>query len=225
MFKRMFEASSPAGRATAPAGQGSASGLPSPTTNNERVHNESPTGSSTAKLPPFAEIYKKSTFHTASTNTTFDILKVSEMINSDHLRGLSPSAKHSALMMALEAAGVAVEDMLQDAVQRQRVLNEYEEGERQRLERFEHAKLGDNGRLAAEMESICVQYRGRIASGVQEIEQEREAFREWQERKTREQRRIAEAASACVSDDMGLASDASVTRLLEKNTAGLRQSA
>ena len=56
------------------------------------------------------------------------------MANNGHLQGLSPAAKHSALMMALEAAGVAVEDMLRDAVQRQRVLNEYEDSQRRRLE-------------------------------------------------------------------------------------------
>ncbi len=52
--------------------------------------------------------------------------------------------KHSALMMALEAAGVAVEDMLQDAVQRQRVLNEYEELQRRHLEELEKTKLQEN---------------------------------------------------------------------------------
>jgi hypothetical protein len=146
------------------------------------------------------------------------------MISSEHLHGLSPAGKHSALMMALEAAGVAVEDMLQDAVQRQRVLNEYEESNRRRLEEYETGKLGDNDRLGQEMEGICTQYRMRIASAVQEIERERATFREWQERKEREQRRISEAASACVSGESG-SSDSSISRLLEKNSGRLRESA
>jgi len=147
------------------------------------------------------------------------------MLNSEHLHGLSPAGKHSALMMALEAADVAVEDMLQDAVQRQRVLNEYEDEQRRRMEGFEKTKLAENELLGQEMEGICSQYRMRIASGVQEIERERATFREWQERKDREQRRISEAASACVSGESSGSSDVSISRLLEKNSGRLRESA
>ena len=54
------------------------------------------------------------------------------MLSSEHLRGLSSASKHSALLMALEAAGIAVKDILQDAVQRQRLLNDYEESQQRR---------------------------------------------------------------------------------------------
>jgi hypothetical protein len=113
--------------------------------------------------------------------------------------------------------------MLQDAVQRQRVLNEYEDGQRKRLEEFEKLKITENERLSEEMEGICSQYRMRIAGAVQEIERERLSFREWQERKEREQRRISEAASACVSGESSGSSDASISRLLEKNSGRLRE--
>jgi hypothetical protein len=115
--------------------------------------------------------------------------------------------------------------MLQDAVQRQRVLNENEDAQLQRLQEFEASKQRENERLANEMETICTQYRTRIAAGVEEMECERDAFRNWQERKVREQRRIAEAAAACVSDDMASSSNASVTHLLEKGMARRRESA
>jgi len=186
---------------------------------SERNRNDS---SGNAKLSSFEEIYLKSTFKVATSTATWDILKVADMVSSEHLHGLSPAGKHSALMMALEAAGVAVEDMLQDAVQRQRVLNEYEENQRQHLEQFEKIKFQDNERLAQEMEGMCSQYRMRIATAVQEIERERATFREWQERKEREQCRISEAASACVAGESG-SSDASISRLLERNSGRLSQ--
>jgi hypothetical protein len=175
-----------------------------------------------AKLLSFGEIYQKSTFRPATSTAEWDILKVADMIASEHLHGLSAAAKHSALMMALEAAGVAVEDMLQDAVQRQRVLNEYEDAQRRRLDQFEKTKVQENDRLAQEMEGLCAQYRMRIASGAQEIERERAVFHEWRDGKEREQRRISEAASACVPGESG-ASDASISRLLEKNSGRLRE--
>ncbi|HUA21393.1 MAG TPA: hypothetical protein VMB25_21750 [Bryobacteraceae bacterium] len=224
MFKKMLQASAGV-RYASPAEELNVTpaALPAPPT-SERIRMD-PSGNGVAtKLLSFGELYRKSAFKAATSTAAWDILKMADMLESEHLRGLTPAAKHSALMMALEAAGVAVEDMLQDAVQRQRILNEYEEAQRRRLEEFENAKLRDNEKLSAEMEALCVQYRGRIAAGLEEIEHEREAFRLWQEHKEREQRRIAEAASACVSSD-GASSDASVTRLLEKNVGRFRESA
>jgi len=224
MFKKMLH-SSAAHRFTEPAEELNVTPAapPAPPT-SERIRTD-PSGNGVAtKLLTFEDIYRKSAFRTPTSTAAWDILKMADMLESEHLRGLSPAAKHSALMMALEAAGVAVEDMLQDAVQRQRVLNEYEEEQRRRMEDFENGRLRDNEKLNAEMEAICVQYRAKIAAGLEAIERERESFRLWQEHKEREQRRIAEAASACVSSE-GASSEASVTRLLEKNAGRFRETA
>jgi len=177
---------------------------------------ETPPANGTSKLSSFDDIYRKSNFK-ATTTTEWNVLKVADMLGSDHLRGLSSASKHSALLMALEAASVAVEDILQDAVQRQRLLNDYENTQQRRLAELEGVKVRENERLAAEMESMCSQYRAQIATSVAEIERERETFRAWQEQKEREQRRIAEAASSCVSADPATSSEASATRFLEKN--------
>lgn len=223
MFRKMLQATPTESRFTPPAEEPNSSpaGLSMPGI-SERNRNDS---FQNTKLSSFEDIYRKSTFKAATSTAEWDILKVADMLDSEHLHGLSPAAKHSALMMALEAAKVAVEDMLQDAVQRQRVLNEYEDSQRKRVEEFEKAKLRDNQRLNEEMEGICAQYRMRIASGVQEVEREQAAFRDWQELKEREQQRISEAASACVSAESSGSSDASISRLLEKNVARLRESA
>ena len=223
MFKRMLQASSVQGRLTAPAEE-SNTGLSTPIS-SEPPRTELVPKADNSKLAAFDEIYNKSNFKSTLAATEYNILKVADMATSEQLHGLSAGAKHSALMMALEAAGVAVEDILQDAMQRQRSLEAYEEEQERRLQEFESAKLRDNERLATEMESISSQYRTRIANGVEEIERERSAFREWQERKLREQRRLAEAASLCVTDTSAVSSEASVTRLLEKNSSTLRQSA
>jgi len=226
MFKKMLQVSSALGRGSAGMEEPNAtpSGLSTPPySDQDRI--EIPPKPITTKLPSFDDIYRKSPCKSATTTAEYTILKVADMVNSDDLHGLSPAARHSALMMALKAAGIAVEDMLQDAVQRQRVLNETEEAQLHRLQEFESLKMRENERLSNEMESICSQYRTRIAAGVEEIERERESLRDWQERKAREQRRIAEAASACVADDSASSSNASVTHLLEKGIARLRESA
>jgi hypothetical protein len=224
VFKRMLQASSVQGRNPASAEELN-TGLSTPII-SEPPRTDPVPKAANAKLAGFDEIYSKSSFKSTSGPAEYNILKVAEMASSDQLHGLSATAKHSALMMALEAAGVAVEDVLQDAMQRQRALEAYDEEQQKRLQEFESGKLKDNERLSAEMESISAQYRTKIAVAVDEIERERAAFREWQERKLREQRRIAEAASLCVNDPGAISSEASVTRLLEKNASStLRQSA
>ena len=223
MFKRMLQASSGLGRTSATPEETN-TGLSTPII-SEPPRTDPVPKAGNAKLAAFDEIYSKSSFKSTIGPTEYNILKVAEMATSEQLHGLSATAKHSALMMALEAAGVAVEDILQDAMQRQRALEAYDEEQQRRLQDFESSKLKDNERLSAEMESIGAQYRTKIAAAVEEIERERSAFRDWQERKLREERRIAEAASLCVNDPGAASSEASVTRLLEKNAATLRQSA
>ena len=223
MFKRMLQASSGLGRTPA-SPEETNTGLSTPII-SEPPRTDPVPKAGNAKLAAFDEIYSKSSFKSTIGPTEYNILKVAEMATSEQLHGLSATAKHSALMMALEAAGVAVEDILQDAMQRQRALEAYDEEQQRRLQDFESSKLKDNERLSAEMESIAAQYRTKIAAAVEEIERERSAFRDWQERKLREERRIAEAASLCVNDPGAASSEASVTRLLEKNAATLRQSA
>ena len=171
-----------------------------------------------AALASVDEIYHKSNFKPTTTTAEWHILKVADMLNSDHLRGLSAAAKHSALLMALEAAGVSVEDVLQDAVQRQRVLNEYEQAQQARLQQLEAIKLRESERLTAEMETIRGQYEARIAEVVNGLEQERDSVREWQANKEVEQRRIAEAAS-CVSY---ASNENNVKYLVEKNANAQR---
>jgi len=223
VFKRMLQASSGLGRTSATPEETN-TGLSTPTI-SEPPRTDPVPKAGNAKLAAFDEIYSKSSFKSTIGPTEYNILKVAEMATSEQLHGLSATAKHSALMMALEAAGVAVEDILQDAMQRQRALEAYDEEQQRRLQDFESTKLKDNERLSAEMESIAAQYRTKIAAAVEQIERERSAFRDWQERKLREERRIAEAASLCVNDPGAASSEASVTRLLEKNAATLRQSA
>ena len=218
MFKRMFETSSAQGPVRASSEERPAMGQPASPT-GEWAGIEPLPNNGTAKLSTFDDIYRKSNLKSTSAAAEWNILKVADMLNSEHLRGLSSASKHSALLMALEAAGVAVEDVLQDAVQRQRLLNDYAESQQRRLVELETVKLRENERLAAEMEAVSAQYRSQIAASVAEIERERESLREWQEQKEREQRRIAEAASACVSADPMTSSEASITRLLEKNAS------
>jgi hypothetical protein len=144
------------------------------------------------------QIYVNSQFRTSSATAQWDILKVSDMLNGEHLRTLSRADQHSALAMALQAAGVAVEVLLKDAVERLRVLNEYEQDQQSRFQKYEAVKLLESGRLAAELEMIRNQYQKRINAILEDLEQRKAAIREWHSTKEQEQHRITEAVS-CIS--------------------------
>jgi hypothetical protein len=151
----------------------------------------------------------------------FGIAKVVEMVNNPHLSGLSPDAKRCAVMMALEAVGVGVEELLQDAVLRQRTLANEEDERQATLGRFEQAKSGANAKLQAELAEITSDFMTRMQANVDEVAKEQDKFRAWQRKKQQETQQIAEAASVCVPEGSG-AHGGSLTAVLERACAARR---
>ena len=52
-------------------------------------------------------------------------------------------------MMALEAAGIQVNEVLQDATLRQHAINSYESSQKRRLEQYETRKAQENREIQA----------------------------------------------------------------------------
>jgi len=128
----------------------------------------------------------------------YGILKVAEMAGSTHLAGMTPEAKRCALLMALEAAGAEIEDLLQDALVRQRALHDYEEKQQERLANFEAAKLDENRSIQAELDRITSQYMARIQANMDEVACQQDNFQDWQKRKQQECNRMTETAAFLV---------------------------
>jgi len=167
------------------------------------------------KYGPFEQIYQAAAVKPP--RLSYGILKVAEMMNSPHLDGLSPDARRCSLLMALEAAGAEVEDLLQDAVVRQRALNDYEDGQKNRLEAFEQSKIDENKKIQQELDRLTAQHMVRIQSNLDEVAREQDNFRAWQKGKQQESQRITEAAAYCVPQGSA-ASVSSLTAVLERAT-------
>jgi len=101
--------------------------------------------------------------------------------------------------MALEAAGVQVDEVLQDATLRQRAINTYESIQRKHLEEFEARKAQENCAIQAEMERVSAEYAARISNNLDEVSREKDSFRKWMSKKQVEAQRIAEAVGLCVT--------------------------
>ncbi len=150
----------------------------------------------------------------------YGILKVMSMADSSHLAGMHPEVKRCALLMALEAAGAEIEDLLQDAVIRQRILHDFEEKAQDRLRDFEAAKTVDSQAIQAELDRITLQYMMRIQANVDEVARQQDNVRGWQQRKQRECQRMTEAAAFLVPQEG--ANHRTLTAVLER-AAGARR--
>jgi len=186
---------------------------------------QSPGGSSSsesagtpAATGGFERVYRNAAVKPA--RIPYGIQKVMSMADSSHLVGMHPEVKRCALLMALEAAGAEIEDLLQDAVIRQRILNDFEEKAQDRLRDFEAAKAVDNQAIQAELDRVTAQYMTRIQANVDEVARQQDNVRRWQQRKQRECQRMTEAAAFLVPQEG--ANHRTLTAVLER-AAGARR--
>jgi hypothetical protein len=127
----------------------------------------------------------------------YSIRKVADMLASDHLRGLSDEMKRASVLMALDAAGISVDEVLRDAAMRQSAINSYESDQWEHFEEYWAAKAAENAHIHAELERITAQHQERIKRNLDEIAREKVIFATWQTMKQQEAQLIGEAAGIC----------------------------
>jgi hypothetical protein len=128
----------------------------------------------------------------------YSIKKVVEMLNSAHICGLPKEMKRVALLMALDAAGVPIDEVLRDAEARRDALDSYEASERKQVEEEWARKAEENLQIQAELESIRAHYTARIGRNLEGVAREKATFDSWVTLKQEECRSIAEAAELCM---------------------------
>ena len=166
-------------------------------------------------VPSFEQIYLNAAVKPP--RLAYNILKVSDMLSSEHLSNLSSDAKRCSLLMALEAAGAELEDLLQDAVIRQRALNDFEDAQQSRLKELEAAKAVENRQIQADLDRMTNQYMALIQANMDAVAREQDQFRAWQKRKLQEAQRITDAAAVCVPPGASPATGG-LTAVLERAT-------
>jgi hypothetical protein len=200
---------------------GSTNGAPVPAAKPETARSK-PAGSKSNgngysmygnELLPFEEIYLSAGIQTPRLG--YSISKVVAMLSSEYIRDMPSETKRASLMMALDAAGVQVNEVLQDATLRQHALNSYETGQKKRLEQYESRKSQDNREIQAEMDRVTAQYLSRINSNLDEVAREKDALRKWQIQKQEEAHHMAEAVALCVKHQGTQPEDESVIALRE----------
>jgi hypothetical protein len=131
----------------------------------------------------------------------YSVTKVVEMMESDFIRGLPQEAKRAAVLMALDAAGISIEEVLRDARMRQNALEAYETDQRKTFEGYWTKKTEANDQIRLEMEQVTAEYLARIKRALDEMTSEKTKFANWQAKKKQEVERISEALGLCSKSD------------------------
>ena len=150
-------------------------------------------------LPAFGEVYRAAGIRAPRLGYTIE--KVIEMLESEHIRTLPLETKRSSLLMALDAAGVEVEEVLQDGTLRQHAITSHETLQRKRIEEYETRKAQENVGIQAEAERVAAEYAARISRNLDELAREKDNLRKWQTKKQYEAQRIADAMACLTKSD------------------------
>ena len=156
-------------------------------------------GAAGAKPMSFEEIYAAAEIPTPTHGYT--ILKVADMLESPHIKELPVEVKRSSVLVALDAAGVKVQEVVEDAIRRDKALDTFERVQQKQVEDFEASKLEENRKLQTELDKLAAAYKSKIQNNNASVTQRKEAFYGWKVEKQRMEQKIADAVSPFVSDN------------------------
>jgi len=147
----------------------------------------------------FDEIYNAAEIHPPTHG--FTIMKIAEMLHSEHIRNLPRDVKRSSVLVALEAAGAPLQDVIEDAVKRDRALDTFERVQERSVGELEARKTKENQQIQSEMDQIVAEHRSRMQANNDEVAKEKERFFGWRLKKQEEEQKIADAVSYFVADN------------------------
>jgi hypothetical protein len=120
----------------------------------------------------------------------YGIDKVSQMLQNPRFASLSREAKANAVLVALEAAGAPIREVIQDAVQRDKALDGFEAAKEHELLEL---RAGNDTRIQAlnqQLEELIQKINAEVQTLKQASEEAERAFAALRTRKRREEERL-----------------------------------
>jgi hypothetical protein len=167
---------------------------PSPEKNAAHTAREVPTFQ--AELLPMEEIYVAAGIPAARKG--YSVKKIVEMLNNDHIRNLSSELKRASILMALDCAGVPMDQIQRDAKARHDALNAYEAEQKKQAEADWARKAEEIAHIQSELESIKTHYMARINRNLEAVARDKTRFTNWQTTKQEEAQSMTEALDLCL---------------------------
>ncbi len=147
----------------------------------------------------FDEIYKAAEIPPAPQG--YSILKVAEMLQSEHIRSMPADVRRSSVLVALDAAGVDIKDVIQDAVRRDRALDTYERVQEKAVNQMESQKTQENSQIQADIDKYVAEQRAKIQANTDAVTREKERFFGWRLKKQQEEKKISDAVAPFVTEN------------------------
>jgi len=147
----------------------------------------------------FDEIYRAAEIQPPAHG--FTIMKVADMLHSEHIRNLPKDVKRSSVLVALEATGAPIKDVIEDAVKRDRALDTFERVQEKAVGELEARKNKENQEIQAEMDRVVAEHRSRMQANNDEVAKEKEKFFAWRLKKQEEEQKISDAVSYFVTEN------------------------
>jgi len=127
----------------------------------------------------------------------YSINKVVEMLRSEHLRGLSKEMKRASVLVALDAAGISLDEVVEDAKARVEAIDSYEASQRKQFEAHLVRRAEENQQIMAELERVKATYAERLRRNLDGVAREKATFGNWLTLKQQETANITEALELC----------------------------
>jgi F0F1-type ATP synthase membrane subunit b/b' len=147
----------------------------------------------------FEEIYTAAEIHPPQHGYT--IYKIADMLQSEHIRNLPAEVKRSSILLALDAAGVKLQDIIEDAVRRDRALDTFERVQQKAVEDLEKRKTEENTQIQAELDRVVSEHRARMQANSDAVAKEKDRFFGWRLQKQQEEQKIADTVSHFVTEN------------------------
>jgi hypothetical protein len=152
-----------------------------------------------SKAGTFDEIYQAAEIPPAPQG--YSIMKVAEMLQSEHIRSMPTDVKRSTILVALDAAGVDIKDVIQDAVRRDKALDGYERVQERAITDLEARKNQENAQIQSELDKYVAEQRAKIQSNNDDVTKEKERFFGWRLKKQQEEKKISDAVAPFVTEN------------------------
>jgi len=131
----------------------------------------------------------------------YSIGKIAQMLESEHIRSQPSDVKRSSVLVALDAAGVSIKDVIEDAIRRDRALDTFERVQQRALAELETGKSNENAKIQSEIDRYVTEQRAKIQTNNEAISLEKERFTGWRLKKQQEERKIAETVGYFVAEN------------------------
>jgi hypothetical protein len=123
------------------------------------------------------------------------------MLESEHIRNLPSDVKKSSVLVGLDAAGVDIKEIIQDAIRRDRALDTYERVQQRAAAELEARKNKENSDIQAQIDQYVTGQRAKIQSNNEEVAREKERFTSWRMKKQQEEKKIADTVGYFVTEN------------------------